>query len=52
MEDGFPVGGDQHLCYTVAVAVWVGVMVGETGSTPEIVSVVMNTLSERYTIRG
>lgn len=52
MEDGYPVGGNQHLCYTVAVAMWVGVMVGETGSTPEIVSVVMNTLSERYTSRG
>lgn len=52
MEDGYPVGGNQHLCYTVAVAMWAGVMVVETSSTPEIVSVVMNTLSERSKSRG
>lgn len=52
MEDGYPVGGNQHLCYTVAVAMWAGVMVVETSSTPEIVSVVMNTLSERYKSRS
>lgn len=40
------------LCYTVVVAMWAGVVVVDSSSAPEIVSVVMNTLSERYTSRG